>query len=108
MGKIDNIKVGDKVIRSKTNSIGTVVKITEKRKDVVVDYGNYQETYRPDGWQKTSDIYFASSIELLTPELEEELNKKQVIKRCQEKFKNQVITYEQAIKILDILELGSD
>ena len=42
-------KVGDKVSRNKTQCIGTVVKITDKRKDVVVDFGNFKETYTQNG-----------------------------------------------------------
>lgn len=48
--------IGDKVIRDYKNgmyaSIGTVVNITKKRGDVVVDYGHYKETYRSDGTER--------------------------------------------------------
>ena len=51
-----SFKIGDKVIRNYKNalptSIGTVINITKKRGDVVVDYENYKETYRSDGWQR--------------------------------------------------------
>ena len=102
-------KVGDRVISSAASGfgsqvIGTVVKITEKRKDVVVDFGNYKETYDRTGWQKGGDIWFKSTIKLLTPERAERIRRDHVIYKCKEKFKNAKITYEQAVKILEILE----
>ena len=104
-------KVGDKVISSAVSGfgsqvIGTVVKITEKRKDVVVDFGNYKETYDRTGWQKGGDIWYKSKIQLVTPEIEKDIRQKSLIRECKEKFKNTKITYEQAVKILEILESG--
>ena len=56
-----SFKIGDKVIRNYKNSlptsIGTVVNITKKRGDVIVDYGNYKETYRSDGGGKEAEIF---------------------------------------------------
>lgn len=47
-----SFNIGDKVIRNYRNSlptsIGTVVNITQKRRDVVVDYGNYVEIFGRD------------------------------------------------------------
>ena len=102
-------KVGDKVISSNVSGFGsqvtgTVVKVTEKRKDVVVDFGNYKETYDKTGWQKGGDIWFKSTIRLLTPEIEEDIRQKNIIYKCKEKLKNAKITYEQAVKILEVLE----
>ncbi len=102
-------KVGDKVIRdyyrnSLSISIGTVVKITEKRKDVVVDYGNYKETYSSNGWQKGGDIWTKSTIQLLTPEIREEIRKKNLIWKCRDTFdKKKDLTADQAERILAIL-----
>lgn len=105
-----NLKIGDKVIRNYGNSlptsIGIVVNITEKRGDYVVDFGNYKETYDKRGWQKGGDIWYRSTIKLLTPEIEEDIRRKNIMYKCKEKFKNTEITYEQAVKILEILESG--
>ena len=101
-------KVGDKVVRNFHNvvfhDIGTIVKITSKRKDVVVDYGNYKETYDMNGWQKGASIWNQSRIILLTPEIEEEINNKIIIYKCKSIFYKTKLTVDQAIKILEILE----
>ena len=52
-----DFKVGDKVVRNYRYdlgfvSIGTIIKITPKRNDIVVDYGHYQETYNKDGYTR--------------------------------------------------------
>ena len=103
-----NLKIGDKVIRNYGNSlptsIGTVVNITKKRDDYVVDYGNYKETYRYDGWQRGGDIWTQSHIQLLTPEIEEHIRQINLIRKCRDTFNKKDLTAEQAEKILEILE----
>lgn len=103
-----NFKIGDQVIRNYRDalpaSIGTVVNITKKRGDVVVDYGNYKETYRSDGWQKGGDIWTRSTIQLLTPEIQEEIRKINLIRKCRNIFeKKKDLTADQAERILAIL-----
>lgn len=103
-----NFNIGDKVIRNYGNSlstsIGTVVNITKKRGDVVVDYGNYKETYRYDGWQRGGDIWTRSTIQLLTPEIQEEIRKINLIQKCRDTFKKKKnLTADQAERILVIL-----
>ena len=105
--------IGDKVIRnyknSLTTSIGTVINITKKRGDVVVDYGNYKETYRSDGWQRSGDIWTRSTIQLLTPEIHEEIRKINLIQKCRSIFeKKKDITADQAERILVILAEGTE
>lgn len=106
-----NVKVGDRVIscyiRGFTPFVGTVVKITEKRKDIVVDYGRFKETYSSDGWEKGSDKWFNRSyIKVLTPEIEEQLREDEIIRKCRDAFKEKKdLTFEQAEKILKILEV---
>ena len=104
----EEFKVGDRVVRNYepgySCAIGTITKITEKRKDVVVDYGDYQERYDLHGWQKGSEIWFMSHIGLLTPEIEKEIEETRTIKKCIDIFCRSNITYEQAVKILKILE----
>ena len=103
-----SFNIGDKVIRKYRNSlstsIGTVVNITKKRRDVVVDYGNYKETYRSDGWQRGGDIWTRSTIQLLTPEIQEEIRKINLIRKCRDTFeKKKDLTVDQAERILAIL-----
>lgn len=103
-----NLKIGDKVIRNDGNSlptsIGIVVNITKKRGDYVVDYGNYKETYRYDGWERGGDAWFKSYIQLLTPEIEERIRQVNLIRKCRDTFeKKKDLTANQAEKILAIL-----
>jgi len=85
-------------------SIGIVVNITEKRGDYVVDYGNYKETYRCNGWQRGGDIWTRSYIQLLTPEIEERIRQVNLIRKCRDAFeKKKNLTADQAEKILAIL-----
>lgn len=105
-------KVGDKVVRNFYHAgthdigtdIGTIVKITSKRKDIVVDYGNYKETYDMNGWQKSASIWYQSRIILLTPEIEKEITNKIIIDKCKSIFSKTKLTVDQATKILEILE----
>ena len=45
-----------------------------------------------------------SRIYLLTPEIEKEMEETKIIKKCCNEFAKTNITYEQAVKILKILE----
>ena len=103
-----SFNIGDKVIRNYDialpTSIGTVVNITKIRKDVVVDYGNYKETYSSDGWQRGGDIWTRSTIQLLTPEIQEDIRKINLIRKCRDTFeKKKDLTADQAERILAIL-----
>lgn len=104
----EEFKIGDKVIRNYRSgyptSIGTVVNITKKRRDVVVDYGNYKETYASDGWRRGGNVWSHSYIQLLTPEIEEEIRQSNLIRKCRDAFeKKKDLTATQAEKILEIL-----
>lgn len=108
-----SFNIGDKVIRDYKNgmyaSIGTVVNITKKRGDVVVDYGHYKETYRSDGWERGGNVWRTSSIQLLTPEIQEEIRKINLIRKCRNTFeKKKDLTAEQAERILAILAEGTE
>lgn len=101
--------VGDKVVCNYGRGnriIGTVVNITKTRRDVVVSYSNYKETYSPDGFQKGGDVWFRGYIELLTPEIQEDIRKNNLIIKCRNVFdtKREHLTANQAEKILDILD----
>lgn len=107
-----SFNIGDKVIRNYDialpTSIGTVVNITKKRGYVVVDYGNFKETYYPDGWQKGGYNWAASHIILLTPEIEENIRNVNLIKKCRKMFENKDLTTDQAERILEILTEGME
>lgn len=100
-------KVGDKVVRNLNHigatSVGTIVRITPKRKDIVVDYGNYEEIYNIRGWQKSDSIWSRSFITLLTPEIEKEIKDRRIIAKCKNEFGKATLTADQASKILEIL-----
>ena len=77
--------VGQKVIsasRDGYGAIGTVVKITKKRKDVVVQFPSWTKTFRGDGVNRQSDTWHRSWIEPLTQEIVEELNRKNKAAKC--------------------------
>lgn len=106
-------KVGDKVIRDCRNGmtalIGTVVNITKKRGDVVVDYGRYKEAYRSDGTEIGVSAWRASTIQLLTPEIQEEIRRGNLIWKCRNTFKEKKdLTADQAERILAILAEGTE
>lgn len=83
--------------------IGTVINITDKRKDVVVDFGNFKETYRCDGYQRGGDAFTRSHITLLTPEIEQEIKDHKLILKCRKTFEKYKLTADQAARILEIL-----
>ncbi len=102
-----DFNVGDKVITKcfgiGSRSIGTIIKITPKRQDIVVDFGSYTETFDKTGWQKGGDPWYKSSIKLLTPEIEKELQDAALIRKCKDVFNKTKLTPELAAKILEVL-----
>ena len=107
-----NFSVGDKVVCCHygygEKQIGTVVRVTEKRKDIIVDFGRYKETFGADGFRKSSDVWHNSYLKLLTPEIEEEIRRSKLIRECRNTFdeKCKHLTANQAEKILAILNEG--
>ena len=99
-------KVGDKVATTRSHTIGTVIRITPKRKDVVVDFGGYQNTFDPNGWQKGVDVWYGTMIKPLTPEFEQQIKEEAVVKKCNRIFdeKRKNLTFDQAVRILEVLE----
>lgn len=103
--------VGDKVVGSygmSRKNIGIIIRVTEKRKDVVVDFGSYKLTYDRNGWEKNCNAWSRSYIKPLTPEIEEEIRQAEIINKCWVVFdKNKSkITADQAERILTILLEG--
>ena len=103
-------KVGDKVVTLRSRKIGTVVNITPKRKDVVVDFGRYKKNFSEDGREKGTDVWYVQRIELLTPEIVQEMKDDKDIRKCwdtiERKFKRHELTASQARQILQIFGEG--
>lgn len=102
-------KVGDKVElhnRWGTPNIGKIIKITEKRKDITVDFGTYTAIFDSRGWEKGHDVYHKTYISKLTPEREREILDDRLITFCKKEVERVDITAEQARKILTIIKLG--
>ena len=106
MNDLDNIKVGDKVIWENSmathREIATVVGITPTGR-IKIDKSN--KYFRKSGCEITSDIWHSSRIYLYTEELAEEIKRKRIVNKAFSLMRNaREITYEQAEKIIDILE----
>ena len=101
--------VGDKVVlnyRKVLNpTIGTVIRVTDKRKDVVVDFDGFQQTFDCYGRSKSDDIWYFSYIELLTPAMEQDIEDNLVIAKCKKMMKDTIlINADQTARIIAILE----
>ena len=106
-----SFQVGDTVISCNRHGYlktGRVVKISEKRGDIIVDFGNYKSVYRANGDNKSDDVWYRTWIKLLTPEIKIEIAEKDIIQRCYDTFSwvkdNGKLTAAQAVKILEILK----
>ena len=98
-------KVGDKVLL--TSYSGRKISVVEKippKGFIKVD----GMLFYPNGKERTSNYYYSCGIELLTPELEKEVGenayRQRITKRLRE-IKWNDITYEQAQKIDEVLNL---
>ena len=104
-----DFKVGDKVITNLNalgtggRRVGTVVKITPKRQDIIVDFGSYKETFDKFGDEKSEDFFHRTSISLITPEIKKELQDAALIRKCKDVFNKTKLTPEIATKILEVL-----
>ena len=96
-------EVGDEVVTNR-GMIGKVIRVTPKTKRVVVDFGNYEDTYSHDGFSIGDDIWFRTRIMHMTPEIKSELEDKKAIALCKDVFKKTVLSAEQARRILEILK----
>lgn len=97
--------VGDKVADG--YSIGTIVKITPKRRDITVDFGNRKLQYDKTGWR--GETWHRTYIEPLTEEKAKEIKEHRVkikaVILCREVTEDSV-TYDKAVKIVEILGAG--
>ena len=96
-------EVGDEVVTQR-GRIGKVVRIIPKAKRVVVDFGNYEDRFYPDGYQITDDIWYRTRIMHMTPEIRQELEDRETIERCKDVFRKTRLNAKQARRILKILE----
>lgn len=111
----DELKIGDKVTYHYDNlwsgkglQICTVVKITEKRKDIVVTTGKTQMTFDRIGSARNGDAYNRSYITKTTDEDVSEIQNAIAVRKCirlfEEHRKAEKITAEMAKKIIAIFE----
>jgi len=105
--------VGDKVVlgyrRVLNPAIGIVIRVTDKRKDVIVDFDGFQQTFDCYGRSKSVDIWYSSYIELLTPAMEQDIEDNLVIAKCKKMMKDTtLINADQAARIIAILEEESN
>lgn len=102
----NEFKVGDKVSYNGSARFGTVVKITDKRKDVVVKFDTFTETYNSNGWNKSKDPYDTHYIVPLDEELIKQLKGEALVMRAKklldEAKKN--LTPDKARKITEFLK----
>ena len=78
---------GQKVViktRHGYGEVGTVLRITEKRKDVAVQFSDYKANYGLDGWEKGKDVWSMTRIVPLTADIEEEVAHENKIDKCRE------------------------
>ena len=110
MSFADERYVGEKIISvgSYGRIIGTVVKITDKRKDITVDFGGYTIIYDNRGWQKSRDSWHRDYLQVLTPEIEKEIEERKIIQKCIDMFKKaeSELTAKQAEAIITLLEMS--
>lgn len=95
--------VGDEVVTAYWQ-VGKVIRITPKARRVVVNFGNYEERFYPDGMLIDSDPYRYDRIRHMTPEIKRELEDRKAIKACKDALRKVNINAEQARKILEILK----
>ena len=103
----DELKIGDKVITQNKyqKAIGIVAKITPKKKDITVDFGNYIITFDSRGREKGTDHWDKEYITKCTHELEQAIKCEQLRAKCIRLFDEQknTLTHDQVKEILTIL-----
>ena len=104
-------EVGQKVViktRHGYGMIGTVLKITDKRKDVVVQFPTCKVSYNERGFEKGADVWSMSYIVPLTEDIVEEVEREKRIDKCRELLnavyrKVRSLTDEQLNDIISVL-----
>ena len=78
-------EVGQKVVirgRHGYGMVGTVLKITEKRRDVVVQFPTCKVSYNEMGFKRNADVWSMSYIVPLTEDIEEEIERNNKAEKC--------------------------
>ena len=103
MERITKFQVGDKVIYD--TKVGTITKITPKRKDITVDFEGYTMTFWFDGWTH-GDAWNMKHIEKWTPEKQKIIDDKMAIYKCKKMFEDTAmknkLTPDMARKIIGV------
>ena len=100
-------KVGDKVSLNKGLTIGTVIRLTEKRQDVVVDFGKFCQKFSQTGRSLGGDVWHFDYIYPLTDELKQKVYDERIVTKCKKllsDIKNYNITPDKARKIIEFFE----
>ena len=103
------IEIGQQVVKYMYGDIvdvGTVISISDKRKDITVEFGRtkYKETFNSSGYSR--ERYSTVHIAPMTDEIKKELMDSKIIRICIntfEKTKNN-LSVESAKAILEILK----
>ena len=112
-----NFKVGDKVVEITNdiyNRIGTIVSISEKRKDIMVAYNvsknsgtaTTMSTYRADGCAR-ADVYYRSQIVPYDDKAREGIERQNVQARCHNALRGLLshdIDYDLAKRLLEVVD----
>lgn len=101
-------KVGDRVSLNGRNYIGTIVRITKKRGDIVAQFGDtkYEMTFDKDGREKGGGVWNTSRILPLTPELKQKFYGQDLLKECRNKFDTVVKSGKMTVGMLnDIMKI---
>ena len=98
-------KCGDEVVLETCGigpvRIGTVERATLKT--VTVDFGDYKQNFSQDGMIKNGEgSWLDDRIEPATPDIKRHLEEAATIAKCRLLLENE-ITFDQAVKIIDIL-----
>lgn len=98
-------ELGERVVLYPSEIIGVITKISPKRGDITVDFGNFKQIFRKDGWDKHGDVWNSSYIKPCTLEIEEEIRNKAIIRKCVNCFKTtpENLTADKALRIMEIL-----
>ena len=102
----DEFQVGQTVVRysyGDITAIGTIIKISPKRKDITVEFKNFTETFDSTGYKR--ERWASCQIAPMTDEIKRELADKSIIRLCISTFEKAKsnLSVESAKAILEIL-----
>ena len=109
MNEKHEFKVGEKVSVDMSSHIGTVIRISQKRGDITVEFkypnNSYTKVFDKFGREKNGDRYSIHRIYPLTEELSRKIANNVVIATCLVEFEKRKknLTAEKAERIIKIL-----